>query len=128
VVKDDKLLRAKVRAKAFQGEIEGRVKRLDPLSLALTLSMIGQEVVAKPDRMAMFPLHHLMHALEACCAYHRKAYSEEVTRDSLRKLVNTYHNYDDPLSEYLLRESNRLDLLCYVRQAAVLPSRWTRPV
>lgn len=124
----DRRFAAKEKATRFQQEVERCVKRCNPAELAISLSTVINRVHSNPDLMAQWPIHYMMHAIEACCAYHRRGYNEPITETLLRKIINVYNTYYDPLSEYHLTESNRLDVFfaMYARQQFYLQGSASR--
>ncbi len=60
--------------------------------------------------MARWPAHHLSHSIEAMCAYrrgHRDAVPDE---RAMIRVINVYHGYEDPYTNYVLSEEKDLHL------------------
>lgn len=107
----DDLYRAKSKAQRFQEEIQRYVKRHNPVHLAICLATKIDQVCSNRNRlMAGWPVHFLIHAIEAGCAYYRDSYNDPITDKTLLKIVNVYHEYYSPMNEYLLKNTRRMDL------------------
>lgn len=121
----DNLARARLRAQDFQREVERYVKPYHADALVVALNGALNSAFGKPELMRYWPPHYVIHAMEAACAFRRRHSTSKVTDDALRKLINVYHRYADPQSEYLLRELRRPDLFLILaaRQQFYLQAR-----
>jgi hypothetical protein len=106
--KDEALLRARARGQRFQEAIEAAVQRYRPIDFAPVAALKLRDVLGKSDRMAQWPPHFLVRAIEANCAYHNVHRADPVTERALAKVLREYHTYQDPLTDYLLDEARNL--------------------
>jgi hypothetical protein len=100
----------KLKAQQFQEDIKQHVKCYNPDRFIIQLAdLIDQVFQNKETLMGRYPLHFLVHAMEANCAYHRNYDYKELSEKSLNKLIKVYHNYKDPVSRYYLLEQNEFN-------------------
>jgi len=110
-VPDDPELQVDLRRSAeFQRAVERQVRRHHPDTLVPALASKLNEVRRDfSNLVATWPPHHLLHAMEASCAYHR--YSEPLKRNTLANVINIYHKYHEPaMVDYLERMDDGLHL------------------
>ena len=112
---------AKLTAMHFDEELEDQLKRLDPVEYACAGSEKARLALAGKVYPGHWRPHHLMHSIEASCAYHRRYKREEVTEKRLRQIMNLYNEYPEPYSHHLLANEQKLDLAMRVMHEQQMP-------
>lgn len=95
-------LEARAEARRFHEELESLLKRFDPGHFVLGCSeQIGQVLDGKAMPKYWRP-HHLIHAIEAMCAYMRGHRTLQLDRAWLAKVMNFYHDHEDTHIHHVL--------------------------
>lgn len=118
---------SRLNAIRFEEDLEAAVKRYDPADYAAEASKklcAGLDGTAK---ISTWRPHHLIHSMEACCAYHRRGRADPVTRDSLAKVMNVYHEHSDPHVMHLLTEEQKLAMALRIMASQQFPFQY-RPM
>ncbi len=105
---DESRLRSKIKADRFYEELERLLKRYNPEVFAPIVATFIYQLFDKPDRWRFFPVHHLIHSIEANCAYSRSYINDPLTENRIRLFVNHYNSYYDPFIQYELTEKKSL--------------------
>lgn len=127
--KEQRLRHARGRADEFQDRLRVRLQDLHPDDFLPRAAIQLERALGDIRVMRKWPAHHLLHAMEANCAYHRHYRREAVTEDSLAKVINTYHEHHDPFSEYSLEGNGTIEgvevfLKATARQQFELQRTW----
>ena len=119
------LEQSRARGKRIEAEVAQLLKRYKPENYARVATAILAEVVGNNRRMAGFPPHHLIHSIEANCAYYRPQYDDPVDGDRVRRIINRYKAFRDPYLRYALEDAQVLELalLAMARQQFALQLR-----
>lgn len=112
---------AEAQAVEFFERVRARVRTMSPRILGQIVARILGAVKDGHMEMRYWPPHYLLHALEASCAHFREPYSKEISQDDLLKLMKVYVDYYDPISNYLLTDQQRLDLMLVAYSRAQFP-------
>ena len=102
---------SKLKVMRFESELEGALKRFDACQYALAASKQLKAALANSETMySRWRPHHLMHSIEACCAYHRRGRADAITTGRLARVMNVYHDHPDQYVDYLLAVEQKLGL------------------
>lgn len=115
---DDSRLTAEARADRFYSGLQRLLKRYDPRDFGPVVAGMVFDLVNRPYYWRYYPLHHLVHAIEANCAYHKPPRRRAVTGRHIDQVMNQYHGYYDPYLQHALQEleSPESSILAMARQ------------
>ena len=116
---------AKLEADRFYAELARLLSGCEPREYGPAVASLMFDLVHKQDTWRFYPLHFLVHSIEANCAYYDGSHSRKVTPARVNRVVDHYKNYFDPYLKYTLEELRSLELfaLAMARQQFV----WQRP-
>lgn len=97
-----KHLNIQQKAERFIEELERLVKNYGPEDFATKFSLVLEDAIDDIEQMRIWTPHNILNAIEANCIYHRNTAYEKLDVPRMHKIMNFYHNYHDPVSEYLL--------------------------
>ena len=78
-------------AEEFYTELERLVKRYNPIDFGFVISGIIKDVLDNQGKQRFYPIHFLVHSIEANCAYHRSYFNDQLI---LRKIDQIFNFYD----------------------------------
>jgi len=105
------LTQSKIKAQGFENRLRQILKRYSPDSYGPTTANVLVDVLDNLQSWKYFPPHHLVHSIEANCAYYAPAYANDnPTKNDLRRIINEYKRYQDPFLKYALEEKRNLHL------------------
>jgi hypothetical protein len=122
---NDPKLKAKVRADTFYSGLERLLKRYDPRDFGPAMASMVFELIDKPNSWRHYPLHYLIHAIEANCAYHKPPRKREFTQRHINQVMNHYHGYYDPYLQYTLQELKSLEFFALAMARQQFPYQET---
>lgn len=102
-------VREKLRSLNFLADLEKLTKKYQPQKFAVFASTIINYVLENPKEMNRWPIHFILHAIEANCAYHRPYLNNEVDINAIMKVIRRYKEYDDPVVAYFLNQKGEAE-------------------
>lgn len=100
---------SEVDANDFQDRLRRLVRIYRPIDFSLMASQIIHSAIHDLRQQARYPIHFLLHAIEANCAYQdRHTRIEELTRQRFDAIITFYHDYRDPYIRYVLEVERNL--------------------
>lgn len=96
----------KLQVLRFHEELERYLKRYNPYDYSFFAAQIIEDSFNNLELQRSFPLHFLLHSIEANCYYHRKQNNDPIDLKKLHKIIRVYLDYYDPLSNYYLKDKN----------------------
>lgn len=106
----DPLLKAKARAESFYDQLARLLGRHLPIKYGPRIASIIHNSLDDRRLWRHYPVHIMVHSIEANCAYYRRHRDESVTEDRIRQIVNHYHGFKDPYIDYVLTELKSINL------------------
>jgi hypothetical protein len=104
---DEQKLKSKIKAIRFYEELERLLKRYRPEKYGPILANMIYELLDKPEQWRYYPLHFLIHSIEANCAYHRDYLDDENFKNHIDGIINHYKDYYDPYIKFTLSDHSR---------------------
>lgn len=101
---------ARSAARRFHSSLEEQLKRYDAVSYVLAAAARISEALNGRVSMARWRPHDLIHSIEAMCAFRRGHRSTVADTRALARVLNVYHEHDDPYINYLLTTEQNLHL------------------
>lgn len=89
------------KANRFFGDLEKILKRHHPKDFVPLAIRVIHNVLNDPNKQVYYPIHHVIHSIEASCAYSR-SYNDQVTEERFNRVINLYKKYYDPYLQYTL--------------------------
>jgi hypothetical protein len=99
--------------RTFYGNLESVLKRHQPIAYAPYAAQRLAAAFERPTMLAQIRPHHLLHSIEANCAYTRKQNRDSVDSNRIARIMNVYYQHRDPLHSGLCAD-DKLDLLFLV--------------
>jgi hypothetical protein len=59
--------------------------------------------------MGRYPIHFLMHSIQANCSYFNANRNDRLTEIKLQRILNHYRQYFDPVAEYFLTKDDGVE-------------------
>ncbi|MWC28130.1 hypothetical protein [Paenibacillus sp. MMS18-CY102] len=99
----------KSKAASFRDQLESRLKRFPPWHYAPIVSNIINDVFIDRKHMGRYPLHFLIHSIQANCSFYNPNRNDILTEKKLQHILNHYRKYFDPVAEYFLTQENGVE-------------------
>jgi hypothetical protein len=81
----------------FYENLETLLKRHQPRDYAIFATRQLDAAFGDPKKLAQFSPHHVLHSIQANCAYTRGHSSDPVDFNRFARVMNVYHGHRDPL-------------------------------
>jgi len=106
---DNEDYRLKHKADVFRERLQSLLKRYNPTHYAVIVSNIINEVFVNRKHMGRYPIHFLMHSIQANCSYYNANRNDMLTEIKLQRILNHYRQYFDPVAEYFLTKDDGVE-------------------
>lgn len=119
IVTEDSRHEAKRRADTYYAGLRRLVRKYKPAEFGRAVASIIYRVLHDRSLWPYYPLHHLVHSIEANCAYYQTHITtRDVTLTRVNQIMNYYKDYYDPYLEYALEQLQdiRYTVLAIARQ------------
>jgi hypothetical protein len=93
---DDRDLTAARAMQSLYAGLEAILKRHQPQDYAIFAAKKLAEAFENKASLAHFRPHHMLHSIEANCAYSRGQNHDRVDFNRLARVMNVYFNHEDP--------------------------------
>ncbi|RIE03751.1 hypothetical protein [Cohnella faecalis] len=99
----------KHKADVFREGLQSLLKKYNPTHYAVIVSNIINEVFVNRKHMGRYPIHFLMHSIQANCSYYNSNRNDILTEIKLQRILNHYRQYFDPVAEYFLTKDDGVE-------------------
>ncbi|MBY3619532.1 hypothetical protein HGO21_08235 [Acinetobacter sp. CUI P1] len=99
----------KFKAERFRERLESMLKKFPPDQYAEIVSMKIHESFQNHRLMGRYPIHFLLHSIQANCAFHNTNRTEVLTEKRLQQILNHYRQYFDPVAAYFLEKEDGVE-------------------
>lgn len=100
----------KHKAEVFKEGLESLLKRYNPEEYSIFVVNIINYVYENRREMTRYPLHFLLHSIQANAMYHHSHRNEPIDTKSLNKIMRHYIKYYDPIAQVYLSDKEGLVL------------------
>lgn len=105
----DNEISMKFKAERFREHLESMLKKFPPDQYAEVVSMKIRDSFQNHRLMGRYPIHFLLHSIQANCAFYNTNRTEVLTEKKLQQVLNHYRQYFDPVAEYFLTKEDGVE-------------------
>lgn len=105
----DNEISMKFKAERFRERLESLLKKFPPDQYAEVASMKIHDSFQNHRLMGRYPIHFLLHSIQANCAFYNTNRTEVLTEKKLQQVLNHYRQYFDPVAEYFLTKEDGVE-------------------
>ncbi|WP_431089941.1 hypothetical protein [Paenibacillus sp. 8b26] len=98
--------RTKHKADVFRERLQSLLKRYNPEEYSIFVANKINYIYENRKDMVRYPIHFLLHSIQANALYHHRHRNEPIDTKALNKIMRHYTQYYDPIAEIYLSDTD----------------------